>query len=168
MIKGVGAVCVLLGCLLPVCQRLRLERDHIAQLGALAQALEGMRRQLTICAPPMEELLAQAGRSPEGAAGRFFAALRLEELEQRPFAALWEGAIDASGLSLSREERETLSQVGQVLGACGAEEQCERLADAAEALRRCQTGRREALGREGRLWYTLAASAGLLAVLILF
>ncbi|MCD8008599.1 MAG: stage III sporulation protein AB, partial [Clostridiales bacterium] len=148
--------------------RLRLERSHIAQLGALAQALDGMRRQLTICAPPMEELLAQAGRTSEGTVHRFFAALRLEELEQRPFSALWEGAICSSGLSLSRDEREILSQVGQVLGACGAEEQCDRLADAAETLRRCQTQRREALGREGRLWYTLAASTGLLVVLILF
>ncbi|MCD8051314.1 MAG: stage III sporulation protein AB [Clostridiales bacterium] len=168
MVKCAGAVCVLLGCLLPVCQRLRMEREHIAQLGALAQALDGMRRQLTICAPPMEELLAQAGRSPEGTVRRFFAALRLKELEQRPFAALWEVAIQESGLSLSREERETLSQVGQVLGVCGAEEQCDRLADAAEALRRCQARRRETLRGEGRLWYTLAASAGLLAVLILF
>lgn len=168
MVKGVGAVCVLLGCLLPVCQRLRLERSHIAQLGALAQALDGMRRQLTICAPPMEELLARAGRSPEGTMRRFFAALRLEELEQQPFAALWDGAIRASGLSLDREEWEALSQVGQVLGACGAEEQCDRLADAAESLRRCQARRREALRGERRLWYTLATSAGLLAVLILF
>ncbi len=168
MSKAVGAICVLLGCLLPVCQRLRLEREHIAQLGALAQALDGMRRQLTICAPPMEELLAQAGRSPEGHVRQFFAALRLEELEQRPFAALWEGAIRSSSLSLSREEWEILAQVGQVLGTCGAEEQCDRLANAAEALRRCQTRRREALRGEGRLWYTLAASAGLLAVLILF
>ncbi len=168
MIRVAGAVCVLLGCLLPVCQRLRLEQSHIAQLGALAQALDGMRRQLTICAPPMEELLAQAGRSPEEAVSRFFAALRLEELEQRPFVALWDGAIRSSGLSLDREERETLSQAGQVLGACGAEEQCDRLADTVEALRRCQTRRREALRGEGRLWYTLAASAGLLAVLILF
>ncbi len=168
MNKGLGAACVLLGCLLPVCQRLRLERSHIAQLGALAQALDGMRLQLTICAPPMEELLAQAGRSPEETVGRFFAALRLGELEQRPFSALWEIAIHTSGLFLSRDEREILSQVGQVLGSCGAEEQCDRLADAAEALRCSQTRRREALGREGRLWYTLAASAGLLAVLILF
>ncbi|MCC8075584.1 MAG: stage III sporulation protein AB [Clostridiales bacterium] len=168
MVKAAGAVCVLLGCLLPVCQRLRLEREHIAQLGALAQALDGMRRQLTICAPPMEELLAQAGRTSEGVVGRFFAALRLEELEQRPFAALWDGAIHSSGLTLSREEREILSQVGQVLGACGVEEQCDSLADAAEDLRRCQTRRREALRGNGRLWYTLAASAGLLAVLILF
>ncbi|MCD8352904.1 MAG: stage III sporulation protein AB [Clostridiales bacterium] len=168
MVKCAGAVCVLLGCLLPVCQRLRMEREHIVQLGALAQALDGMRRQLTICAPPMGELLAQAGRSPEGTVGRFFAALRLEELEQRPFAALWDSAICSSGLSLSREERETLSQVGQVLGTCGAEEQCDTLANAAEVLRRCQTRRREALRGERRLWYTLAASAGLLAVLILF
>lgn len=168
MVKAAGAVCVLLGYLLPVCQRLRMEREHIAQLGALTQALDGMRRQLTICAPPMEELLAQAGRSPECHVRQFFAALRLEELEQRPFAALWDGAIQESGFSLNQEERETLSQVGQVLGTCGTEEQCDRLANAAEALRCCQTRRREALRGEARLWYTLAASAGLLAVLILF
>ncbi|MCD7838743.1 MAG: stage III sporulation protein AB [Clostridiales bacterium] len=168
MVKAAGAVCVLLGCLLPVCHRLRLEREHIAQLGALAQALDGMRRQLTICAPPMEELLAYAGRTPEGTVRRFFTALRLEELEQRPFVALWDGAIRSSGLALNREERETLSQVGQVLGTCGVEEQCDRLADAADTLRCYQTRRREALRGERRLWYTLAASAGLLVVLILF
>lgn len=165
MVKMAGAICVLLGFLLPVVQRTRRERTHLRQLGALAESLDVLRRQMIICAPAMEELLAMAGQSSEEEVSQFYASLRLDELGDVPFSLLWEQA--ARQLCLEGEEWELFSGVGQVLGRCDREEQCARLETAAEGLRRCRRERDAALRQGTRMWYVLSASAGLLMALVL-
>lgn len=159
---------MILGCLLPAIQHMGQEGRHIRQLAAAAESLDEMRRQLAICAPQMEEVLAAASGSQEEAVGKFYRSIHLEDLEEQPFSGLWDKALRTSGLLLDVEELRVLSSVGQILGRYDQEEQCGKLESAAAELRRCQRRREEALRANRRLWYTLSASAGLLAVLILY
>lgn len=168
MIKIGGAVCVVLGCLLPAIQYVGQEHRHVRQLAAVAESFDKIRRQLNACAPQMEEVLATAARSQEETVGNFYRSIHLEQLETRPFSDLWDQALYTSGFLLDAEELSILSGVGQILGRYDCEEQCDKLESAAAELRRCQSQRKETLCARRRLWYTLSASAGLLAVLILY
>lgn len=166
--KLTGAACVLLGCVLPAIQSTAQERRHIHRLNALAEALDQMRRMLLLGTPPMEELLNAGASSEEETVKRFFGAVRLDELEDLPFSIQWKRALHSSGLQLNREEEQILKEIGQVLGQCGVEEQCQRLSQAVQRLRQLREQRRDALRTNQRLWYTLSASAGLVGIMVLF
>ncbi len=167
MVKLAGAIFVLTGSWLVSVQKVAQERRHIRQLNGLSAGLEAMRRQLLLCAAPMEELLLSAERCGGDRISGFFQAISLSELEKKPFAVQWDSAAEAAELLLTEEERRTLSEAGQVLGQAGLEEQCACLQAAAEALRTRAKERAQNLAQNRRLWYTLSASAGLLAVVTL-
>lgn len=158
---------MLLGCILPAIQTAAQERRQIARLAELAEALDRMRRMLMLGAPPMEELLSAAAKSEEETVRAFFNAIRLDELEDLPFSIQWKRALYSSGLQLSREEEQIMKEIGQVLGRCGGEEQCQRLEQAVQSLRQSREQRRNILSTNQRLWYTLSASVGLVGVLVL-
>lgn len=168
MIRLWGAVCLLVGCVLPAVQVVRQQRGYIRRLGGLADSLESLRRQLAVNTPEMGELLASAAQSKEEEIREFYQQIPLEELEERPFSALWDRAMQKSRLQLEPEEAEIFSSVGRVLGQYPWDEQCRQLDAAAQALRRCQSQHREGLQSSQRLWYTLSLSVGLLGAIILY
>jgi stage III sporulation protein AB len=166
MLKLLGAAGVLTGSGLLCAQRLRRERGHIRQLYAFAAALRAMEQRLALCQPPMEELLS-AAREAAPEIALVLARISINQLENEDFSRQWENMTSDSALQLSEEEKRPIRLLGSLLGSSGAAEQCAALAQTAQQLERFARRRQEALEGRRRVWYTLALSAGALAVVML-
>lgn len=69
--------------------------------------------------------------------------------------------------SLSRQERDIMLPLGEVLGRYGAEEQLAALSAAEARMREYADGLRGSMGENSRLWLGLCSACGLLAAVLL-
>lgn len=82
--------------------------------------------------------------------------------------AAWSGALEASGLPLTQEERRTIAALGAVIGRYDVSQQRPALEAARSRLEEQMARAAEERGRLGRMWSVLGVSAGVLAVVMLY
>lgn len=160
-----GGILLIIGCILPVIGHIWEEKRRIRLIQAVSHTLDSLRRRLMTTAPDMDTLLRLAAEDAPPEARDLFTSIRLEHLDEQPFAAQWSQAVEK--LIGEGTESSVLVELGKVLGQCPIEEQCQSLERATHELRElAQT--QEARLREGqRLWMTLSASTGGILVLLL-
>ena len=166
MMRLLGAVLMTGGGVwLGLCRLQKLDR-RMEVLRSLIGLMGSWERELGERQPLMEELL-RAGAAHSGPLRPCLAACLsgLDRLGEEPFDQLW--AQSFRDLPLRAEERETVEELGEVLGRYGPESQRAALRRGARELEEALSRAREERRREGRLSLVLGGSAGLLGAIVL-
>jgi len=141
---------------------LRAQAERARQL---ARMLELMRFELERFKTPLPDLFGALEARTDGTAaelcGRVSACLAAVDVR---FSAAWRFACE----NLSKQEREILLPLGEILGRYGAEEQAAALDAALSDMRRLAEERRMELRDKSRLFLGLGAACGLLAAVLLW
>lgn len=143
--------------------------DRVAMLRALSAALARLERELSFHLAPLprlfEALAVQAGAPVSG----FFAhcAQGMGNLGTVPLSALWESGLDSNLATLTQEERQTMHELGAVLGRYDGERQRQALREAAERLDEHITAAVEQRDRLGRVYSALGITGGLFLLILI-
>lgn len=167
--KILGVLAVVGSCLGIGLTRIWSVRQEMLTLEALVRGIRVVRAELACRACPMTELLRCAEEQAGDSARGFFHSCveKMDELNDRRFAALWTDACRSCLPMLSEENRSQLEQLGATLGRYELDEQiaaCDRY------LRGCEeeAGRlRARLPEQRRLTLALGAAAGIFLCLLI-
>jgi len=118
---------------------------------------------------PLGEILARLGTGGGPVAALFQRLSRdMSRLEDAGFATLWERAVRADrDLELRTPEKDSLLQLGRVLGRYDAAAQTRAIARCAGDFRDFAALARTEAQQQGRMWTGLGAAAGVVAAVLL-
>ena len=143
---------------------------RVRVLTGLIAALETMKSEICDRMTPLPELIEQLTREADPPLDRFFCrvAQEMTAIGQRSFYFIWKTAVEGSEeLALTKEERQTLIDLGRSLGRYDTEEQRDAFAYALRRLeshlRRAEEARRE----QGRIHAVLGIAVGVFVVMVL-
>lgn len=143
------------------------EEEGLASFCAMLEQLVGL---LGSEAAPMPELISALILRSDGCASAFLQTLAgsMDRLGERCFFELWKNALDASSIALEPEDRQTLEELGSVLGRYELETQLRAVESCRTALCRRLDALRQELPQMKRLTlgFSLAASAFIGIILI--
>lgn len=147
----------------------RGEKRCLRALRSAEQLLKAMAGELETRLTPLPELFSRLAERCDGAAAAFAAVMhvRLDQLGEREFSALWTESVDAVFGILSREERELLDALGLCLGRYELERQLAELSFTLDMLAGAIARRSAALPEKRRLGLGLAWAGGALLVIVL-
>jgi len=142
-------------------------KRRVDTLSSMITALEVMASEISYKLSPLRELLTLLSRE-DGAVGRFFSALAAD-LEGEPESRFFDQWCKRLGLlpGLTEDDRQILKEAGRFLGAYETGEQVKALGYAARRLSQRLTGAEAERVQKGRLYRTMGAGLGLLAVLLI-
>ena len=164
-----GAALILLGSLAAAGRLIGEQRKRLCALRAVSAALERLRAELSLRAAGLPELTELLAESSDGAAGRFFSALRetLPRLGEHSFSELWAGCVSHALPELSDEERAALRRLGETLGRYELSEQLTALERCRGILTENADALAAALPEKRRLAFGLLGAAGALLCICL-
>ena len=168
MVRMLGAVLVAAGCGWLGLQGAWTLRARARAAEGMAAGLALLEGELELGAPPLPRLLERAARRAAGPARELFlrCAGELDRLEEEPFAALWR-RWTAQCAGLSRESREALLPLGDLLGQREGRAQAEGIARVRRHLEDIAAREREDSCRQGRVFQALGLSGGAFLVILL-
>ena len=135
MIRGVGAGLVVLCCTLLGRVSVGQSRQRSRALTALIEGLALMRAELKATLMPLPELLGVLSMRCEEPAAELFRLTSQGLFRDLRFCEAWEAALEeCEWLCLRKEERQTLSALGGILGRYEAEVQTEAIERAKQKL----------------------------------
>lgn len=148
----------------------------VGRLGERAELLRGLQgtvsyleEELSFRHTPLPRLFAYLGQSRRKPIGSFFQAV-LRELETAgtsSFQQCWEKAVREELPWLKEEERQTLEELGEVLGRYDAQTQAKALELAGRRLADAYLEAQAQRQRLGKVYLALGAAGGLVTVLVL-
>lgn len=169
MMKTVGAAMVLVGMVGLAWRAVGRLGERAELLRSLQGALAYMEEELAFRFTPLPKLLEHLAQSRQGAAGAFFQKV-LREMDREEDVSLrqsWTRAAEDTLPLLKDPERQTLAELGEMLGQYDAQTQAQTLHLAGERLaaayEKAQADRR----RLGKVYLTLGVAGGLVTVLVL-
>ncbi len=143
---------------------------HVRVLREMMAALMILERELTFRATPMPELLEQLGERTKGPISRLFVSCwrGMDNLGERSLGDLWRLALEADDLPLEDEERETVGELGNILGRYDAESQREAVAATRDRLSQFLSQAEEKRDKMGRVYRVMGVTGGaFIAILLL-
>lgn len=137
----------------------------LALQGAMAYLEEEVSFRLT----PLPTLFAYLSENRSGAVGNFFRLLLdgLKRTEDGTLRSVWSQAVQEGFPTLRLEERQTLEELGEVLGHYDAKTQANALKLTGERLAKLYIRAQEERARLGKVYLALGVAAGLVTVLVL-
>lgn len=143
--------------------------DRVKALEAWQDALTLLRGELAFRLPAMPELTAVLSQRSREPARGVFAQLEqgLERLGELSFAELWSAAVADHAGALAGEDVDALRPLGDLLGRCGWEDQCEAVERVCRELERRRVQAREELDRKGKAYGTLGLGLGAFLTILL-
>lgn len=168
MLRLIGAALVTLGFAAVGWQAAARLRERAAAISSLLGALELLESEIRYRLTPVPELMKLLAQRAAPPARALFEACRdrLAERREEGFDAVWAESLSALPL-LRRPERETLLELGAVLGRYDVEGQERAIAYARRRLERFLRQAEEEQRSRGRVYGALGVAAGLCAVIIL-
>lgn len=142
-------------------------KRHIALLEALCASLRITAAELGTRLRPLPELISELSERG-GAAGGFYAdiARELDSIGEKDFSGLWSAALDKLQF-LSIDERETMNELGAVLGRYELQEQLDSIGLCLDVLSRKALELRTEYPERRRLILGLSAAAGFTTLIVL-
>lgn len=143
------------------CQKIASEKEKLQTLQSFCLLLEQLSGALQSEASPMPELLQTLKRRTDGQAGAFLEALTtsMDALGRLSFQELWCHALEKSALDLDDASRQSLAELGSVLGRYELGVQLDAVSACLTELRKRVSLAETALPRDSRLTLALALSA---------
>ena len=170
MIRLIGSILVAGGMAAAGLSAVKKLSVHVAALSSMINALEIMQLEICFRLTPIPETVKMLAATAEGPAREFFADCRkrLDSENCSSFQETWNAALrEDECMGLSEQERQIISDLGPVLGRYDAEGQEKALGYARRRLEAFLTRAELERGRQGKVYGTLGAVLGILAVIIM-
>lgn len=169
MMHTLGAAMVMVGMVGLAWRAVARLGEQAELLRSLQGALSYIEEELAFRFTPLPRLLAHLAQSRQGAAGAFFQAV-LKELDRGEDVGLrqsWTQAAEQTLPLLKEPERQTLEELGEVLGQYDAQTQAQALHLAGERLAEAYGKAQSDRQRLGKVYLALGLAGGLVTVLVL-
>lgn len=169
MLKLLGSVMLLCGCIGIGWLRVNQMDKRIKTLQTLICGLEVMERELSFRMPLLEEILCVAARSTEGQTGRFLSVC-VDELNKdlsKPFYEIWNRAIHEHLTALKKSDLDPVIALGSILGRYDEEEQRKAIVQACGGLKLLHSNAVAERGGQSKMYKVLGTTAGALLVILL-
>ena len=168
MLKAVGSMLLLFGCLWIGMLKVRQMDKRIKTLRSMLCALEVMEREILFSMPLLEDVLNSAARATEGAT-RDFLSLCSSELKNgsdAPFFEIWNRAACENLTALTGNDLEHVLALGNVLGRYDSGEQQQALHKVQIALQQTLSNAVADRNSQGKVYKTLSATVGVFLVIL--
>lgn len=164
-----GAVMVMVGMLGLAWRQVGRLGERVELLRGLQGALCYLEEELLFRCTPLPRLLEHLARSRTGPLGRFFGAVlgSLEGEDALPLRQSWPRLVGETLPQLKKDERETLAELGEVLGQYDAQTQAQALKLAGERLAGAYLEAQGERQRLGKVYLALGVAGGMVTVLVL-
>ena len=118
MLKIIGAVFIAGSALAMGVNAAEQLKRHADDLSELIYALGIMKNEISLRLTPMRELTEKLSKETVGAVSELFARCgeMLPELGSRSFMSIWKESVEKTPLLLKKQEKDTLAELGAVLG----------------------------------------------------
>lgn len=169
MIRAAGACLLMVGCgALGLGAVGRLD-GRVRDLRELSAGLDILQRELGWRLSPLPGALETAAAGVHGRAARFFTfcAQGAGELDGAPFRSLWQEGLERCPLTLDREDRALVEQLGPILGRYDGDSQRQAVEGVVAGLARRREQAEEERRRLGRVYGVLGVTAGLFLTILL-
>lgn len=169
MMHTLGAAMVMVGMVGLAWRAVARLGERAELLRSLQGALSYMEEELAFRFTPLPALLEHLAQSRQGAAGAFFQAV-LKELKREEYVSLrqsWTQAAEQTLPLLKEPERQTMEELGEVLGQYDAQTQAQTLHLAGERLAEAYWKAQSDRQRLGKVYLALGVAGGLVTVLVL-
>ena len=169
MLKVVGSLLLLCGCIGAGALPVRIMDKRIGTIQSLLCALEIMERELSFRMPLLEEILSAAACSTLGPTQRFLSACRkeLENNLEKPFAEIWSRAAREQLVALKKSDLDLINTLGGVLGRYDSDGQRQAIGQIRchfeRLLLNAETERRS----QGKVYRVLGTAVGSFLVILL-
>ena len=169
MLKVVGSLLLLCGCIGAGALPVRIMDKRISAIRSLICAFEIMERELSFRMPLLEEILSAAVRSTQGAAQRFLSACRneLRDNLEKPFSEIWSRAAQEQLAALKNSDLDLIYALGGVLGRYDCESQRQAIGQTRCYLERLLLDVETERRRHGKVYRVLGTAAGSFLVILL-
>ena len=165
----IGKLLLFLGCsTLGISRGVQLNQRTIC-LQNFRRSLEGLTRELTFSLRPLSELLEAAARESKGSVRVFFTACLAAFVQggQESWAESWRQALEETDLPLKEEDRQMLTEAGDILGRYDAQSQLQGLRGLLSRIEEQISAAREETHRLRRVYVTVGITAGLFCLIVL-
>lgn len=170
MLKAVGALMLILGCVGIGLLRVKTMDKRIETVRSLMYAFEVMERELTFRIPLLEEMLSSAARLTEEPTRSFLSICKNELIgnTDMPFAEIWNRAAQEQLTTLKKKDLNPVLVLGSFLGRYDSEGQRNAINQAYSALEQVLSNATKERSGQGKVYKVLGATAGaFLAILLL-
>lgn len=167
--RALGALMVMTGMVGLAWRQVGRLGERVELLRSLQGALSYLEEELTFRCTPMPKLLAHLAHSRTGAVGGFFRAV-LASMERKNAPSLrqsWSRLVKEDLPLLKEEERQTLEELGEVLGQYDAQTQAQALRMAGQRLAGAYLEAQAERQRLGKVYLALGVAGGMVTVLVL-
>ncbi len=168
MLKAVGSMLLLSGCLWMGMLKVKQMDKRIKMLQSMLCALEIMEREMSFCMPLLEDMLILAARSTEGAIRDFLSlcSCELKNDSGVPFSEIWDRAAREHLTALKENDLEHVLMLGSILGRYDSDGQQHALHKAHIALQQTFLNAVSDRKSQGKLYKTLSATLGVFLVIL--
>lgn len=168
MLRVMGAVLVMAGTVGLGWRGVQRLGERVEALRGLQGAVAYLEEELAFRFTPLPQLLEQLSQNRKGAVGAFFGKMgkKMEQCDV-PLRQSWRQAVEETLPMLKDEERQTVAELGEVLGQYDAQTQAQALKLAGERLAGSYMAAQEERGRLGKVYLALGVAGGLVTVLML-
>lgn len=168
MVRLVGAILVAAGCGWMGFRAAASLGSRVRALEDMADGLRLLEQELELDEPPLPRLMDRLIPRSRGPAQRLFRDCRqaLDRLAEEDFSTAW-GRLVMERTELGEEGRQTLRQLGDILGRCTGTDQRRGAAAIRRRLEELTARLEEDRRRQGRVYQTLGLSGGGFLVILL-
>lgn len=169
MLNAVGAVMVMTGMVGLAWRAVGRLGERVELLRSLQGAVSYLEEEVSFRFTPLPKLFEHLAQSRRGPAGRFFQGIlyTLAEPGEPTLRQSWRKALREELPQLRETERQTLEELGEVLGQYDAQTQAKALRLAGQRLAEAYIEARAERQRLGKVYLTLGVAGGLVTVLVL-
>ncbi len=169
MIRWLGAILVAGGAAAVGLAAIQRLNTRVRLLSAFVGALEMMQSEIYFNLMPLPELMTQLSQRAAAPARPFFfrCARLMKKLGEESFQTLWHKAVCEAGEDWRSGERETLMDLGALLGRYDCEAQARGVSYAKSRMEALLAKAEQERSRQSRVYGTLGVACGLAIVIIL-
>ena len=169
MLKVVGSLLLLCGCIGAGALPVRIMDKRIGTIRSLLCSLEIMERELSFHMPLLEEILSTAAHSTSGPMQRFLSACRkgLVNNLEKPFAEIWSRAAREQLTAMKKSDLDLIETLGGVLGRYDCESQRQAIGQVRGHLERLLLDAETERRRQGKVYRVLGTAVGSFLVILL-
>lgn len=169
MLKAVGSVLLLCGCIWIGMMNVKQMDKRLKILRSLLNALEVMEREMSFSMPLLEDLLICVSRLSEGEVRRFlsFCSNELKNESGNLFCEIWNRAAYEHLAILKREDLDHVLALGNVLGRYDSDGQRQAICHAHAAIKQILLRAETERTSQGKVYKAISATVGVFLVILL-
>jgi stage III sporulation protein AB len=169
MVRVLGGAFVIFACTYWGIASIKELHDRTDDLRAVIVSLNIMKGEIYSHLTPMRDILELLRDKGPERTKKLYSSLTksMEQLDRRSFSELWAEAVNKSEMRFSREERNTLCQLGSFLGKYDIDEQSRVIEETITTMESYLKDSEEVRRRDSKIYGAFSLTAGIFTVIIL-